>query len=93
MLNSPDLEAELRKGREAAMLLEHPLLVAAFEDMRKGLYKAWVDSHPSAKEERELCFVAMKLLERLHGSLQQHMLTGQFAAQQLLLGEKSNVNH
>lgn len=90
-----DLAAEVARGQEATNLLEHPLMSKAFEDIRKGLMQAWLDSPVRDAEGRESIFYAVKMLDNLKGALKEHITTGKMAAVQLVQmnGETKNAAH
>jgi hypothetical protein len=85
-----DLDAEMRKAQEAKMLLENPLLVEAFDAIRKELSSSWENSPVRDTEGRELIFLGVRVLNQIQGMLQSHITTGKFAALQLqALGKDS----
>ena len=78
-----DFVDEVARGREAAHLLEHPLLVAAFVEIRKDLMRTWAAAPVRDTEGRENIWMMTKLLERVEAALRQHIITGKMAANQL----------
>lgn len=79
-----DLASEVSRGQEAQMLLEHPLMAKAFDEIRKGLLTAWLESPVRDAEGRESIFYAVKMLDNLRGALKEHITTGKMAAMQLV---------
>ena len=87
-----ELEQEVRRGREAAELLEHPLLVEAFGRMRAELHDAWHQSPARDIEAREMVYLSVKMLGKIEGFLKEFVATGKMASMQLKEGE-SSVRH
>lgn len=72
-------ELEVRRGEEARQLLEHPLLVEAFESIEKEVTEQWQNSPARDVEGREKLWLTLKLLHRLKGQLTQVVETGKVA--------------
>lgn len=90
-----ELETEVRRGKEAALLLEHPLLIEAFHKVQGELMYAWHNSPARDVEGRETIFIGMKLLGKLEAAIREHVTTGKMAAVQLhnMSEEGYNVKH
>ena len=66
---------EFREGRAKA-LLENPLFQETFDVLRKDLMNRWEHSGSNELEARESIWLAMRLLDRLHGHINSIVETG-----------------
>jgi len=66
---------EIREGK-AKQLLENPLFNEAFEVLRKDLANRWDSSGSTEVEARESIWLAMRLLDRIHGHISSIVETG-----------------
>ena len=66
---------ELREG-QAKNLLNDPLFNEAFDVLKKDLMNRWESSGSTELEARESIWLAMRLLDRLHGHLKSIVETG-----------------
>jgi hypothetical protein len=66
---------EFREGRAKA-LLENPLFQEAFDVLKKDLMNRWEHSGSTELEARESIWLAMRLLDRLHGHINSIVETG-----------------
>ena len=82
-MDSDALSREVMRGREAAQLLEHPLLVEAFASIRKDLHGNWMAAPVRDAEGRERIWLMTKMLERLESAIRMHVDTGKMAARQI----------
>ena len=88
----PDLtdrtQEQISRGNQAAQLLAHPMLQAAFEELEAAMFEqlAEVNMHDAATKDELLRSV--KNLRRIRGVLENHISTGKYAALWL---EKSKV--
>jgi len=82
-MDSEKLQKEINRGRDAAQLLENPLLVDAFASIRKDLQGNWMAAPVRDAEGRERIWLMTKMLERLEGAIRMHVETGKMAARQL----------
>ena len=64
------------KERRANSLLSDPLFNEMFEVLRKDLMNRWESSGSTELEARESIWLAMRLLDRLHGHLKSIVETG-----------------
>ena len=64
------------KERRANSLLNDPLFNEMFEVLRKDLMNRWESSGSTELEARESIWLAMRLLDRLHGHLKSIVETG-----------------
>lgn len=70
---------ERDRARKAQVLLEDPLLVAAFEDIHDELLKAFAASGPDDGPRRNDIWRTTKLLDKLKAHLGEHLRTGTLA--------------
>ena len=66
---------DLRVGKANA-LLNDPLFNEAFDELRKDLMNRWESSGSTELEARESIWLAMRLLDRLHGHINSIVETG-----------------
>ena len=64
------------KEQKAQALLNNPLFNEMFEVLRKDLMNRWESSGSTELEARESIWLAMRLLDRLHGHLKSIVETG-----------------
>jgi hypothetical protein len=64
------------KERRANSLLNDPLFNEMFDVLRKDLMNRWESSGSTELEARESIWLAMRLLDRLHGHLKSIVETG-----------------
>ena len=64
------------KERRATGLLNDPLFKEMFEVLRKDLMNRWESSGSTELEARESIWLAMRLLDRLHGHIKSIVETG-----------------
>ena len=65
------------RERRAQSLLEDPLLKEAFDILKEDLMGRWSQSGSTDLEARESIWLAMRLLDRIHGHLTSIIETGQ----------------
>tara|TARA_Y100000310_G_scaffold42896_1_gene40060 strand:+ start:6414 stop:6662 length:249 start_codon:yes stop_codon:yes gene_type:complete len=65
-----------QRERNAKRLLEDPLFKEAFDVLRKDLMGRWEVSGSTESEARESIWLAMRLLDRLHGHITSIVETG-----------------
>ena len=78
-----DLLVEQDRGARAAGILREPLVVEAFEELRKTYVDGWSGSDPSDTDFREQCFHLLKALEAFEQHFQSVVETGKMASVQL----------
>lgn len=71
---------EIKRGREARQLLEHPLLNEAFTTLDSEIATSWKSSPARDAEGREKLYLMQALLTRIHLHLNSIMETGMLAA-------------
>jgi|TARA_R110000824_G_scaffold162874_1_gene338632 hypothetical protein len=64
------------RERRAQSLLEDPLLKEAFDILKEDLMGRWSQSGSTDLEARESIWLAMRLLDRIHGHLTSIIETG-----------------
>ena len=67
------------REERAKSLLSNPLFNEAFDELRKDLMNRWESSGSSELEARESIWLAMRLLDRLHGHIKSIVETGHMA--------------
>lgn len=72
-------ELEIRRGRDAAQLLAHPMLVEAFQDIETEIVSKWQSSPARDAEGREKLWMMLQLLRRVKAHLSSHVETGMVA--------------
>ena len=58
-------QKQIADGKEAKMLLEHPMLIKAFNDILKDGYQKWLTTNMEQQEEREAIYHAQVGLMRV----------------------------
>ena len=69
------MDNELREHRAKA-LLDNPLFQEAFEVLKEDLMNRWQHSGSTDLEARESIWLAMRLLDRIHGHINSIVETG-----------------
>ena len=67
------------RERRAQSLVNDPLLKEAFDTLKEDLMNRWEHSGSTELEARESIWLAMRLLERIHGHFKSILETGQMA--------------
>ena len=78
-----DFINEQDRGAKAADVLRNPLVVEAFEELRKTYVLGWSGSDPQDSAFREQCFHLLKALEAFEGHFESVVTTGKMASQQM----------
>ncbi len=78
------LELQAQRGEQAAKLLEHPLLVEAFDLIEQDIQSKWTNSPARDVDGRESLWTQLRLLHRLRAEIQQVAETGKVARATLL---------
>ena len=68
-----------RREAEATQLLNNTLFVESFEVLKEDLMNRWTQSGSSELEARESIWLAMRLLDRIHGHINSIVETGHMA--------------
>ena len=84
MNDESKLQSEYARGQEAKQLLEHPLLVEAFDAIQKEIDHQWKTSKANDADAREKLYLMNRLLLNLKGTIQTHVQTGQMAEIQII---------
>ena len=69
------MDNELRENR-AKSLLDNPLFQEAFDVLKEDLMNRWQHSGSTDFEARESIWLAMRLLDRIHGHINSIVETG-----------------
>jgi hypothetical protein len=69
------MDNELREHR-AKSLLDNPLFQEAFDVLKEDLMNRWQHSGSTDLEARESIWLAMRLLDRIHGHINSIVETG-----------------
>ena len=62
-------EQKISRSEEAKRLLEHPLLVEAFANLRANYFEAWVECPVGKVNERDAVFHAARVLSDVEAHL------------------------
>jgi len=79
------LDDEIRRGDQADLLLQNPLLVEAFQSIEQELTESWIQSPQRDVEGREKIHLSMCLLRKLRAQIQEVAETGKIARHQSIL--------
>lgn len=71
---------EIKRGREAKQLLEHPLIVEAFAKIEQEVITSWQTSPARDTEAREQLYLMQALLRKVQQHLVSVAETGMLAA-------------
>ena len=64
------------RERRAQSLMNDPLLTESFDTLREDLMNRWIHSGSTDLEARESIWLAIRLLERIHGHIKSIVETG-----------------
>ena len=64
------------RERKAHSLIDDPLLNESFDVLREDLMNRWIHSGSTDLEARESIWLAIRLLDRIHGHIQSIVDTG-----------------
>ena len=67
------------RERKAQNLINDPLLNESFDVLREDLMNRWIHSGSTDLEARESIWLAMRLLDRIHGHINSIVETGHMA--------------
>jgi len=67
------------RERKAKILIDDPLLNESFDVLREDLMNRWTHSGSTDLEARESIWLAIRLLERIHGHIKSIVETGHMA--------------
>ena len=67
------------RERKAKILIDDPLLNESFDILREDLMNRWTHSGSTDLEARESIWLAIRLLERIHGHIKSIVETGHMA--------------
>lgn len=77
------LDDEVREGRDAEYLLEHPIYVDAMAKIRGAIRDEWERSPARDNEGREKLWLMLKLVDRIDGHIKSIAKTGELAGRML----------
>jgi hypothetical protein len=77
------LEDEVKRGRDAEYLLEHPLFVEAHATLRAEIIRQWEAAPITDLDGQHRLLIMLKLLDRLRGHIATIAETGKLATKQL----------
>lgn len=80
---SPDLEFEIERGRQARTLLESDAYQRATLRVRQGIHEKWSMSPVADVEGQHELRLILKAMDDIEGNLIQEMKTGELASEQL----------
>lgn len=86
---TPEMEA--RRGEEARQLLEHPLLVEAFETLEREVHAKWAESPSGDTTGREKLWLMLQLNKRVRLHLESLVANGKMAQHTLAQRAKQAV--
>jgi len=73
------IQFDSRREEHAKRLMQDELLTEAFDILRKDLLDRWSASGSTEVEARESIWLAMRLLDRIHGHINSIVETGHMA--------------
>ena len=79
-----ELEQQAQRGEQAVKLMEHPLLVEAFDLIEKDILDKWDNSPARDVEGREALWTQLRLLRRVKGHIEFVAESGKVAKETLL---------
>ena len=69
----------MNREEEANRLLEHELFIEAFDTLEKELLLSWSRTNSNDVDQRESCWLATRLLERVKAHITSIVETGHMA--------------
>lgn len=72
------------RAKDAAQLLENPLLVEAFAAIEHEAIEQWVGTGFGGAQDRERAWLFMKIVARVRGGLEAIVTDGKIAARQVV---------
>lgn len=85
-----ELKDAKNRGIRASQLLNDPLILSAFNDIRHVLYKKIEESDFNQRDDREDCYRMLRAAEMFEGMFRRHVNTGK-AAEDKLKGLKKII--
>lgn len=77
------LEDEAKRGAMARALLEHELLIEAFDVLERDYYAAWRKTDPADTAQRERLFTLSTALADVRGHIEKVAQDGDLATRQM----------
>lgn len=82
------LQDDIQRGIDAKRILDDPALVKAFQDVEDAITQAWRTSPLRDKEGQLELRLMMKLLGDLRANLEQALVDGKLASEELKINEQ-----
>ncbi len=83
------IEQQIRKGKQAQVLLQDPLLKTAFEDLLETYRQEIFNTSFTDDEKRRSLWMAYNMVDKIRGHLQSIIESGKLAQKDLELLNKS----
>lgn len=83
-----DTLEQIKRGEEAERLMNHPLMVDAFTQVKDGILTAMANSALGDEKTHNKLVIAMQLLEKIRSGIEEVATTGKLAKHQY---ERDNV--
>ncbi len=78
---NPNETMEIQRAREAEFLLNHPMIVGAFDALEASFESQWRNTNIEQRDEREEAFRMMHTVRLLKTLLTRYIETGKLAEQ------------
>jgi|FLOH01.1.fsa_nt_gi hypothetical protein len=93
-MTEQNLDKDIERADMARFLLEHPLLVEAFEGIEATYTSAWRDSRPDEGAARERVYIALQVLASVRGHLESVVMGGALARRDIedITGQKKGFS-
>lgn len=79
------LDDEIRRGEQADLLLQNPILIESFDKIEEELTEAWISSPQRDVDARERLHLSICLLRKLKEQIREVAETGKLARHQSML--------
>lgn len=71
------------RAAAAKQLLDNPLLVEAFANVRNAAIEAWTETSVMDAQKREISWLTVKVVDRIVGELENIVVNGKIAARRV----------
>lgn len=71
------------RAAAAKQLLDHPLLIEAFANVRAAAIDAWTETGALDAPKREIAWLTVKVVDRVRGELEAIVTNGKIAARRV----------
>lgn len=85
------LEDQARKGDEAAIILEMPIVQECLKGMKEEIIQQWAETPARDSEARDWIWRHYKVLEKFEGLLRGYMASGKMAKIQMLQAKSKST--